>query len=171
VFDVELIDQKTQWINLVKKIKDMTDEKGNITEIGLFKDIGLISIAKENELGDPPRRARPYPIPERSFMRFVFDRDLDKNTALLFEGIEKILLGTKTRLQVLDEIGKTVTNSIKKFIASGYYKFSKPNHPITIKRKGHDYPLIETGKIYSTLTYKIGRGNPKETRKTKIVKY
>ena len=165
MFNVEIIDQKIQWVNLVKKIKDMTDEKGSVVEAGLFEDIGLISIAKENELGDPPRRARPYPIPERSFMRFTFDRDLDKNTALLLKGVEEIILGAKTKFKILNEIGEIVTNSIKEFILSGYYKFSKPNHPITIRRKGHNYPLIETGKIVSTLTYKVGRGNPKKTKK------
>jgi len=171
MFDVQLIDEKTQWINLVKKIKEMTDDTGNMVEVGLFKDVGLISIAKENELGDPPRRARPYPIPERSFLRFVFDRDLDINTELLTKGIDSILSGMKERKKVLEEIGESVTNSIKEFILSGYYKFKNPNHPITIKRKGHDYPLIQSGKIVSTITYKVGRGNPKESKRTKIITY
>jgi hypothetical protein len=168
MFDIEIIDQKTQWVNLVKKVKEMTDEKGNVSEIGLFEDVGLISIAKENEFGDPPRRARPWPIPERSFLRFVFDRDLDENTELLFKGVDEILLDIKNRFQVLNEIGIKVTNSIKEFILSGYYKFNNPNHPITIRRKGHDHPLIESGKIVSTITYRVGRGNPKKSGKTII---
>ena len=102
-------------------------------------------------------------------MRYVFDRDLEKNVEMLINGAKNILLRKKTRLQVLNEIGEIVTKSIKKFILSGHYKFSRPNHPITIGRKKHDYPLIQTGKIVSTLTYKIGKGNPKETKKTKIV--
>lgn len=171
MFDVEVIDKKTQWVNLVKKVQEMTDPKGNIAEVGLFNDIGLISIAKENEFGDPPRRARPYPIPERSFMRLVFDRDLKENTELLFNGIDDILSNKKTRLGVLNEVGLKVSNSIKEFILSGYYKFKRPNHPITIRRKDHDHPLIQTGKIVSTLTYKIGRGNPKETERVQAVEY
>lgn len=171
MFDVEIIDEKTQWTNLIKKIKELTDEEGNMVEIGLFNDVGLISIAKENELGDPPRRARPWPIPERSFLRFVFDRDLDENIKLLLNGLDDIIIGVKTRTKVLNETGEKVTNSIKEFIISNYYKFKNPNHPITIKRKKHDHPLIQSGKIYSTMTYKIGRGNPKESIKTKVIKY
>lgn len=169
MFDVTLIDEKTQWVNLVKTVKTLTDPGGNVVEVGLFKDIGLISIAKENEFGDPPRRARPYPIPERSFMRHVFDRDLDKNAELLFKGLDDILIGKKSRYKVLDEIGEHVTKSIRDFILSGQYQWSKPNHPITIKRKGHTYPLIQSGKIVSTLTHKIGRANPKRSKITKIV--
>lgn len=169
MFDVKMIDEKTQWINLVKKVKEMSDETGNMVEVGLFEDIGLISIAKENELGDPPRRARPYPIPERSFLRFVFDRDIEINTKLLTKGIDYILLGIKDKSKILEEVGESVTNSIKEFILSGYYKFKNPNHPITIRRKGHDHPLIQSGKILSTITYKIGRGNPKKSKRTTIV--
>lgn len=171
MFDVELIDDKTQWINLVKKIKELTSESGNMVEVGLFNDVGLISIAKESELGDPPRRARPWPVPERSFLRFVFDRDLDENIKFLFNGLDNIVSGVKTRFEVLNETGLKVTNSIKEFIISNYYKFNRPNHPITIRRKNHDHPLIQSGKIYSTMTYKVGKGNPKESVKTTVVRH
>lgn len=168
-FEVDIIDQRTAWDNLVTRIKKMTNVAGNVVEIGLFNDVGLISIAKENEFGDPPHRARPYPIPERSFLRLVFDRDLDENTEALFKGASEIIGETKSKFKVLEEIGTKVTNDIKEFILSGFYKGKNPNHPITIRRKGHDFPLIQTGKIYSTLTYKVGKGSPKESSKTTVV--
>jgi len=171
MFDVEVIDEKTKWTNLVKKIKELSDPGGNIVEVGLFDDVGLISIAKENELGDPPRRARPWPIPERSFLRFVFDRDLHDNVKMMMRYIDDLIIGNRTRQEILLKIGDSVTNSVKQFILSNYYKFRNPNHPITIRRKGHDHPLIQSGKIYSTLTYKIGRGNPKGSIKTTVVDY
>ncbi|GAG16566.1 unnamed protein product, partial [marine sediment metagenome] len=49
-----------------------------------------------------------------------------------------------------------------------FYKRAKPNHPITIAKKKHDHPLIQTGKGVSTLTYKIGKGNPKSTITAKV---
>ena len=168
MFDISLIDEKTQWTNLLKKVKELTDIGSNITEVGLFKDVGLILIAKENEFGDPPRRMRPYPILERSFMRFVFDRDLDVNTELLQKGIDDIITGAKTREQVLNDIGEQVADSIRNFILSGYYQYRKPNHPITIRKKGHTYPLIQTGKIVTMLTHKVGNLMPTETGKTTI---
>ena len=168
MFDVKLIDEKTQWTNLIKKVKELTDSESSVTEVGLFKDVGLITIAKENEFGDPPRMNRPYPIPERSFMRFVFDRDLDLNTKLLSKGIDDIITGTRTREKVLDNIGKEVTDSIRNFILDGYYQYRKPNHPITISKKGHTYPLIQKGKIVTMLTHKVGNLTPKETGKTTI---
>jgi len=169
MFDVELIDEKTAWTNLVNKIRELTDETGNMVEVGLFDDIGLISIAKENEFGDSPHHARPWPIPERSFLRYVFDRDIGKNFKLLKQGLDDILFRNKKRFVVLEEIGKYVSSSIKEFILSDYYVFKKPNHPITIRRKKHAHPLIQSGKIASTITYKVGHGNPSESGKTKII--
>lgn len=171
MFDVEIIDEKTQWTNLVKKVKELSDQEGNMVEVGLFSDVGLISIAKENEFGGPPRRARPWPIPERSFLRFVFDRDLHDNIKMMTRYIDDLITGTRTRHEILLKVGESVANSVKLFILSNYYKFKNPNHPITIRRKGHSHPLIQTGKIYSTLTYKIGRGNPKGSSKTTVVDY
>jgi len=160
MFDVSLMDEKTRWNNLIKRIKDMEDISGSVVDIGFFEDVGLISIMKENEFGDPPRRNRPYPIPERSFMRFVFDRDLDTNFRILEKGSDDIINGIRSKKDVLTEIGKKVSNDIKKFILSGYYKTVKPNHPITIAKKGHDYPLIQTGKAVTVLTYKVGNKEP-----------
>jgi len=168
MYDVRLIDQKTQWINLVKKVKEMSVEDGNTVEIGLFKDVGLISIAKENEFGDPPKSNRPYPIPERSFMRYVFDKDIKLIVKKMIEEASDVLIGKVKMDKKLDEMGIFLTKRIKKFILSDFYKKAKPNHPITIKRKGHDHPLVETGKIVSTLTYKTGKGNPKPTMTAKV---
>lgn len=166
MFDIEIIEDKTQWVNLVKKIRGMTDEDGNMVEVGLFGDIGLVSIAKENELGDPPRRNRPWPIPERSFLRYVFDRDLEKNVKRMFRGAQEIIFNNVKSFDILEKIGETVSNEIKEFILSDYYFFTKPNHPITIRRKKHDHPLIEKGKIVKTLTYKVGRGNARGSLRT-----
>ena len=168
MYDVTLIDQKTQWINLVKRVKEMSVEDGNTVEIGFFKDIKLIKIMKENEFGDPPRRNRPYPIPERSFMRYTFDKNLKLIIKKMLEGASDVLIGKIKMDKKLNEMGIFVTKKIKKFILSDFYKRAKPNHPITIKRKKHSHPLIQTGKIVSTITYKIGKGNPKATMKVKI---
>jgi len=170
MFDVKFIDEKTQWINLVKKVRELSDEEGNMVEVGLFKDPVLIQIAKENEFGDIPRRKRPWPIPERSFLRYVFDRDLKKNIKLLKDQLNLVLFYGKKRFLALEDIGKIVSGSIKEFILSGYYISIKPNHPITIRKKKHNYPLIESGKIVSELTYKVGKGNPSASSKTIIIK-
>ena len=103
-FEVSIIDQRAAWDNLVTRIRKMTDVAGNVVEVGLFNDVGLISIAKENEFGDPPRRARPYPIPERSFMRLVFDRDLNENTKALFEGAAEVIADTKSKFIHIESV-------------------------------------------------------------------
>lgn len=171
MFDVELIDHKENWDALVAKVRGLTNVEGNVTEVGLFGDTKLVQIAKENEFGDAPKSNRNYPIPERSFLRFVFDKDLDKNSKLLMQGIDDIITGKRTSFKVLDDVGDEVATSIKKFILSDHYKFSKPNHPITIKIKGHDNPLIQIGKIFSLITHKVGKGEPRERKETITINF
>ena len=171
MFDVELIDHRVDWDALVKKVRDLTNVQGSVTEVGLFGDASLVEIARRNEFGDPPRSDRNWPIPERSFLRYVFDKDLDKNTKLLMRGIDDMIANKRTKFKVLDDVGDEVATSVKKFILSDYYKSSKPNSPITMRIKGHDHPLIQIGKIFSLITHKVGKGEPRERKDTIVVGY
>lgn len=155
MYDVELIDQKEEWIKLVNKIKSMSKPDGNSVEIGLFDDVGLIRIAIENEFGAPPSANRKWSIPERSFLRLVFDKDLEKLNEMMNEYASDIMIGKITRGEALKNMGKIVEKKVKDFIASDYWKSLKPNHPITIKIKKGDHPLIQVGKIYSVITSKV----------------
>ena len=155
MYDVELIDVKDEWVELVKRVKAMSKDKGNSVEIGVFEDPGLVKIATENEFGDPPRPKRKWRIPERSFLRHVFDRDKKKLAALMQKGAGDIITGKAKTEKVLEYMGSLFEKNVKDFIISGYYKSSKPNHPITIKIKGNEQPLIQIGKVYSTLTHRI----------------
>ena len=171
MFDVELIDHRKEWDDFLRRIKELTDEEANTVEVGLFGPSDLVEIATMNEFGDPPRGNRKWPIPERSFMRYIFDKDIKKNTELLFKGIDDIILNNRTKGQVLDQVGDEVATSIKKFILGDYYKGIKPNHPITMKIKGHDHPLIQVGKIFSLITHKSGKGEPFSRKDTIEVTY
>lgn len=171
MFNVELIDHRKEWDDFLQRIKGLTDETGCITEVGLFGPSDLVEIAEQNELGDPPRGNRKWPIPERSFMRYVFDKDIDKNTKLLFKGIDDIILKKRTVSQVLNQLGDEVATDIKNFILSDYYKSSKPNHPITVRIKGHDHPLIQIGKMFSLITHKIGKDESSSYKTTTTVDY
>lgn len=155
MYDVELIDQKEEWTNLINRIKSMSKLDGNSVEIGLFDDVGLIRIAIENEFGAPPSANRKWSIPERSFLRLVFDRDLELLNEIMSESVNNIITGKSKRGKELKQIGEIVEKRIKDFIASDYWKSLKPNHPITIKIKKGDHPLIQVGKIYSVITSKV----------------
>lgn len=171
MYDVKLIDHRQEWDDFLKRIKELTDMEANMVEVGLFGPSDLVIIATMNELGDPPRNNRKWPIPERSFMRYIFDKDLKKNADLLCEGIDDIILKNRTRGQVLNDIGDEVATSIKKFILSDFYKGVRPNHPITMKIKSHDHPLIQVGKIFSLITHKVGKGEPFSRKDTVEVTY
>jgi len=155
VYKAELIDKRVEWDEIVKNVQLLSKKEGNAVEIGVFGDEGIVRIAVENEFGDPPRPSRPWPIPERSFMRHVFDRDKDVLLNMMEEMVSNILIGKEKIERDLEKLGVFFEKKVKDFILSSYYKISKPNHPITIKIKGHDQTLVQTGKLFSVITHKI----------------
>lgn len=155
MYKAELIDKRIEWDEIVKNVQLLSKKEGNAVEIGVFGDQSIVKIAVENEFGDPPRPSRPWPIPERSSFRHVFDRDKDVLSNMMQEMVSNILIGKEKIERNLEKLGIFFEKRVKDFILSDYYKISKPNHPITIKIKGHDHPLIQVGKLFSVITHKI----------------
>lgn len=155
MYKAELIDKRVEWDEIVKNVQLLSKKEGNAVEIGVFGDQGLVKIAVENEFGDPPRPSRPWPIPERSFLRYVFDRDRDVLLNMMEDMVSNILIGKVKIERSLEILGIFFEKKVKDFILSDYYKISKPNHPITIKIKGHDQTLVQVGKLFSVITHKI----------------
>lgn len=155
MYNVDLIDVKDKWIQIINNVKELSKKEGNSVEIGVFGDQSIVKIAIENEFGDPPRSDRKWRIPERSFLRHVFDGIKSKLINTMQEMAGNILIGKEKMEDDLEKLGSLFEKKVKDFIISDYYKSTKPNHPITIKRKGHDQPLIQIGKLYSVITHKI----------------
>jgi len=155
VYNVDLIDIREEWDAIVANVKSMSKKNGNSTEIGVFGDQSIVTIAIENEFGDPPRPSRKWRIPERSFLRHIFDRDKEKIAFTMQNMASDILIGKEKMEVALGKLGSSFEKKVKKFIISGYYKATRPNHPITVRIKGHAQPLIQIGKLYSVITHKI----------------
>jgi len=155
MYKAELIDHRVEWDEIVNNVKLLSKKEGNSVEIGVFGDQSIVKIAVENEFGDPPRHSRPWPIPERSFLRHVFDNNKDKLLFIMKNMVGNILIGKEKVENDLEKLGILFEKKVKNFILSDYYKISKPNHPITIRIKGHDQTLVQVGKLFSVITYKI----------------
>lgn len=53
----------------------------------------------------------------------------------------------------LDRIGLTAVAAVQDFVRGDSYRETVPNAPSTIKGKGSDTPLIDTGFLINSLTY------------------
>ena len=64
----------------------------------------------------------------------------------------KVLRGNEKAQQAFREIGTDVQKKVQKRIDEGQFV---PNSPSTIKRKGHDHPLIDTGTMRDSISYTV----------------
>ena len=61
----------------------------------------------------------------------------------------------------LEGIGAFLVGAIQKFVRGNYYKNTVPNAPMTIRIKGSDTPLIDTGQMINSTTYITRKKGPK----------
>lgn len=94
-------------------------------------------------------------VPERSFIRGWADEQQDWITKLIKAVLVTALKGQITKVQGLEQIGQRCVGAIQQRIAdkgNGAYDGLKEE---TIKRKGSDVPLINTGQLRSSITYQV----------------
>ena len=87
-------------------------------------------------------------IPMRPFMRNA----VEKNNKKWFDTLGELIKQNATQEQALGKIGEIARGDIIKSIT----QFREPaNNPSTIKAKGSSNPLIDTGLMRRSVTYKV----------------
>jgi hypothetical protein len=92
--------------------------------------------------------------PERSFIRAWFDEKKDENELLIKKIAEQYLAGKITREQGLDLLGVRFVASVQKRIRD---RIEPPLAKSTEDRKGSSVPLIDTGQLRSSITFKVNK--------------
>lgn len=93
-------------------------------------------------------------IPERSFIRSTFDEKLNEWAEYLNLLIGKIIRGSESGDSVAEKVGARIQRDIQRKIR----ETSEPgNAAATIARKGSNNPLIDTGRLRQSVTYKVVR--------------
>ena len=114
---------------------------------GVEKDgTSVIDVAEWNEFGTAT-------IPERSFIRAWFDEaepQLRQDFAAL---MRTVAAGKRTRAEVLELMGQRMVGQVQARMSAG---IPPPNKPATVRRKGSSTPLIDTGVLRSSVTYRTG---------------
>ena len=91
-------------------------------------------------------------IPARPFMRPAVQDNGPEWMKLFEQGATAIIQGTYTAREVLEMVTLRAAGDIAKKIQA---VTAPPLSPITIARKGHDKPLIDTGQMSQSVTGKV----------------
>ncbi len=134
-----------------KKFEKLLKELGQLeVKVGIRQGepsgdgVDLVDIAMFNELGT-------VHIPSRPFLRDSVDANGDQINTFL-QSLKKKLLQGASAEDVLKKIGVFQKGLIQKQIVEGDFE---PNKEKTIRRKGSDTPLVDTGRMRQSVNFVI----------------
>lgn len=108
----------------------------------------MAAVAAWNELGTEH-------IPSRPFLRMSVDENEDKINAMCAQQVKNLCNGGSAE-SVLKEVGAFGVSLVQEKIGNGSFA---PNAPATIKAKGSDHPLIDSGRMRQSVHYVVkGKG-------------
>ncbi len=90
-------------------------------------------------------------IPERSFLRTGHDKNVERVLKQTERALGQVLAGKMDIDTMLDLYGQQMATAIKLYMRD---LKSPPNHPYTIDQKGSSNPLIDTGALLESITWK-----------------
>lgn len=92
------------------------------------------------------------PIPERPFMRNAMQNNRSRYTEAMKSSVASIMTGKTNLRAILAKLGALAAGDIQKEITALQ---SPPNSPVTIALKGSSNPLIDSGEMRGSVTWKI----------------
>ena len=92
------------------------------------------------------------PFPARPFFRSTFDAHYDNISNLMERCVDKIADGKMTAHKAFETVGKDVVKKVREMILNGTYVALAES---TVKAKGSDKPLYDTGTLVRSVKYKI----------------
>ena len=132
-----------------------THPGGTPYTFGVFSQGSPVRFLKK---GDPRAVGVTKPheitIPERSFLRASFDKNVAKYTKFLADGATRITERKATLKQVLGQLGVLAVSDTINLIRSG---IAPPLKPATIARKGSTTPLIDSGQMVQAIKPKVSK--------------
>lgn len=90
-------------------------------------------------------------IPERSFIRTGHDTNADRIIKQTERALGQVLAGKMSIDDMLDLYGQQMATAIKLYARN---LSNPPNHPYTIEQKGSSNPLVDTGGMIESITWK-----------------
>ncbi|MBC2148093.1 hypothetical protein HCB36_08450 [Listeria booriae] len=117
-----------------KNILAVADRNGNLTVMFILKE--------------------EVKIPERSFLRSTFEEKNQKWIDFFDSRMDDIITGNCTAQQLYNQLGAVIVADIQMKIRDTQ---SPANSGYTAKRKGANNPLVDTGRLRQSVTWKVVR--------------
>ncbi len=95
-------------------------------------------------------------IPARSWLRMPIHKESDKIAKEAGKASDK-MVKDGNMLGILKNIGVACEAAIQRAFASTGFGQWRPDKPATIRRKGSDSPLIDTGEFRRAVTSQVGK--------------
>ena len=130
-------------VNINKILKDITNLDGTVVSAGLL-DAKNATKAAINEYGTSK-------IPQRPFMRTATNRHGKSWGSKSAKAVQSVMKGMPIS-QVAELVGMQMKADISSTLTNGPWT---PNAPSTIAKKGSSRPLIDTGELRASITYKV----------------
>jgi hypothetical protein len=134
-------------------VRELKKLDGHEVNAGILKNAGkgkrgvpVVAYAIYNEFGTRH-------IPSRPFVRIASDENRKAWGNIAADGVGKIIDRQIKWRKCCDMVGKRMKEDIKKVI--GDKSKLAPNAESTIRRKGHDKPLIDTGLMKSKVNFRV----------------
>lgn len=147
-------------MKLTVKKDDTKAHKAKIKKAGLVLTVGVHGDAGAHS-GDGislPELAAIHEyglgVPARPFLGPFAEKSRESVTRRIGEAIANGLVKGGDALAGIRILGEWCVGQIKAAIAAG---IPQPNAPSTVARKGSSKPLIDTGQLRNSITYKVSK--------------
>lgn len=105
----------------------------------------LVTVAAWNEFGTKK-------IPARPFMQQTMDKHGDDVSKFSYQCVQAVVMGKLDLKTAANRLGAYVKGLVQQTIRDGEFA---PNAPSTIRKKGSDHPLIDTGHMRQSVNYVV----------------
>lgn len=140
----EAIDEAFYGNEAKENTKGSWNEKiGKPRRFSARKQMPVAQVALIQEYGDPSHN-----IPPRPFMKWT----VYKNAKKWKEQIRRLIYDTMSLKATLEDIGPVVAEDIQDMITDWS---EPPNAQSTVKQKGFNNPLIDSGQLRDSVRYKV----------------
>jgi len=154
----EVVDRDLGYSDLLAGIGKLSAEPAVF--VGVREGAGdvdgtpLTLIAAANEFGTNDGH-----VPERSYLRSTIDEKRKQYQAALTKIITDAIDGRALPVRGLQRLGARAVADVQRKITA---LKDPPNAPSTVKKKGSDNPLIDTGRLRQSIDYDVRPvGGPK----------
>ena len=107
----------------------------------------VVLVASVNEFGSSDGH-----VPERSFLRSTLDENRTKYESDMGGALAKVILGKGNMRTELGKVGAMVVADVQRKITT---LDTPANAPSTIRQKGSANPLIDTGRLRSSIDFEV----------------